>query len=85
MIERPEEARAWAGLGQHAGGVGGVANVSDHHQRERVAGMLGTGVVLTWQGEGHTAYPQTRCVVQAVNRYLLDGVPPAAGTTCTAR
>ena len=28
--------------------------------------------VLTWQGEGHTAYPQTRASPSAVNRYLVD-------------
>jgi len=46
---------------------------------------LGVGVVLTWQGEGHTAYPQTRCITNAVNRYLIDLTVPAQGTTCPAR
>ena len=31
-----------------------------------------TAHLLTWQGEGHTAYPQTRCINTAVNRYLVD-------------
>lgn len=50
----------------------------------KLASMLGTGVVLTWQGEGHTAYPETTCIRAAVNRYLIDLSPPAAGTTCPA-
>jgi pimeloyl-ACP methyl ester carboxylesterase len=56
-----------------------------YEQTAKLAGMLGTGVVLTWQGEGHTAYPQTRCITEAVNNYLLNVVPPAAGTTCPAK
>ena len=47
--------------------------------------MLGVGVVLTWQGEGHTAYPQTRCIDDAVDKYLFDLTAPAKGTTCPAR
>ena len=39
--------------------------------------MLGIGMVLTWDGEGHTAYPETRCIRGAVNNYLIDlTVPP---------
>jgi pimeloyl-ACP methyl ester carboxylesterase len=56
-----------------------------YEQTPKLAKMLGVGVVLTWQGEGHTAYPQTRCITQAVNAYLIDLKPPAAGTTCPAR
>lgn len=43
-----------------------------YEQTPALARMLGVGVVLTWEGEGHTAYPQTRCVVTAVNAYLID-------------
>jgi pimeloyl-ACP methyl ester carboxylesterase len=56
-----------------------------YEQTQRLASELGVGVVLTWRGEGHTAYPQTRCVNEAVGRYLVDLVPPAAGTTCPPR
>ncbi|NJC63929.1 alpha/beta hydrolase [Planosporangium flavigriseum] len=55
-----------------------------YEQTPKLAEMLGVGVVLTWQGEGHTAYPQTRCITQAVNRYLIDLTVPAKGTTCPA-
>jgi hypothetical protein len=47
--------------------------------------MLGTGVVLTWDGEGHTAYPQTRCVTTAVDAYLLRQDVPRDGLRCPAR
>jgi pimeloyl-ACP methyl ester carboxylesterase len=56
-----------------------------YEQTPKLADMLGVGVVLTWQGEGHTAYPQTRCITDAVNRYLIDLTPPAKGTTCPAK
>ena len=49
-----------------------------------MAGDLENAVLLTWQGEGHTAYPKTECVTQAVNRYLLAGVAPADDLTCPA-
>jgi pimeloyl-ACP methyl ester carboxylesterase len=50
-----------------------------------LAGMLGTGQVLTWEGEGHTAYPNTGCITSAVDRYLIDLVVPPAGQRCPAR
>jgi pimeloyl-ACP methyl ester carboxylesterase len=56
-----------------------------YEQTPKLAAMLGVGVVLTWQGEGHTAYPQTRCITEAVNRYLVDLKAPAVGTTCPAK
>ena len=55
-----------------------------YEQTPKLATMLGVGVVLTWEGEGHTAYPETRCIVSAVNKYLLTVQAPAAGTTCPA-
>jgi hypothetical protein len=56
-----------------------------YEQTPKLAEMLGVGVVLTWQGEGHTAYPQTRCITNAVNRYLIDLQIPTKGTTCPAK
>jgi pimeloyl-ACP methyl ester carboxylesterase len=49
-----------------------------------MARALGHGVVLTWEGDGHTAFPKTTCVSDAVTRYLVDVEPPAKGTTCPA-
>lgn len=48
----------------------------------RLAEMLGVGVVLTNEGEGHTAYPGSRCIDAAVNAYLVDLTVPDDGTTC---
>ncbi|BCJ42230.1 proteinase [Actinoplanes ianthinogenes] len=50
-----------------------------------LAAMLGTGHVLTWEGEGHTAYPSTPCVVQAVDGYLIDLKVPQEGLRCPAK
>jgi pimeloyl-ACP methyl ester carboxylesterase len=47
-----------------------------------LARMLGTGQVLTWQGEGHTAYPSTPCIVNAVDGYLLNLTLPKVGLRC---
>jgi pimeloyl-ACP methyl ester carboxylesterase len=45
---------------------------------------LSGGVLLTWQGNGHTAYPKTACVTAAVNAYLIDLTVPNDGLTCPA-
>jgi pimeloyl-ACP methyl ester carboxylesterase len=45
---------------------------------------LDSGVLLTWQGQGHTAYPKNDCVNAAVNAYLIDLVAPLDGLTCPA-
>jgi pimeloyl-ACP methyl ester carboxylesterase len=55
-----------------------------YEQTAALATMLGVGHVLTWEGEGHTAYPQTRCITSAVNAYLIDLKVPAEGATCPA-
>ncbi|TKJ21716.1 alpha/beta hydrolase [Blastococcus sp. CCUG 61487] len=49
-----------------------------------MAEQLSSGVLLTWQGEGHTSYPKTPCVTDAVNAYLIDLVAPMDGLTCPA-
>jgi pimeloyl-ACP methyl ester carboxylesterase len=56
-----------------------------YEQTPRLAQMLGVGFVLTWQGEGHTAYPETRCINNAVNSYLIDLEVPRNPLTCPAR
>ena len=45
---------------------------------------LDSGVLLTWQGQGHTAYPKTDCVRAAVDAYLIDLTVPLDGLTCPA-
>ncbi|GAA1919548.1 alpha/beta hydrolase [Streptantibioticus ferralitis] len=49
-----------------------------------LAGQLSSGTLLTYQGDGHTAYASgDDCVDTAVNRYLLEGITPQNGKTCT--
>jgi pimeloyl-ACP methyl ester carboxylesterase len=50
-----------------------------------LATMLGVGHVLTWEGEGHTAYPNTTCIVSAVDGYLLNLKLPSEGQHCPAK
>ncbi|WNV73948.1 alpha/beta hydrolase [Geodermatophilus sp. DSM 44513] len=45
---------------------------------------LTSGVLLTWEGRGHTAYPKTECVTAAVNTYLIELAVPQDGLTCPA-
>ncbi|SCL31426.1 alpha/beta hydrolase fold [Micromonospora inyonensis] len=56
-----------------------------YEQTPALAAMLGVGRVLTWEGEGHTAYPQTSCVTDAVDAYLIDLTVPPEGLRCPAR
>ena len=51
---------------------------------EDLAEQLDSGVLLIWQGNGHTAYPKTDCITTAVNAYLIDLTPPNDGLTCPA-
>jgi pimeloyl-ACP methyl ester carboxylesterase len=51
----------------------------------RLVRDLGRARFLKVRGDGHTAYDLTGpCARDAVNRYLLEGVLPAAGTVCEA-
>jgi hypothetical protein len=45
---------------------------------------LTSGVLLIWQGQGHTSYPKTPCVTAAVDTYLENLKPPLDGLTCPA-
>jgi len=50
---------------------------------ENLAGELSSGVLLTYDGEGHTAYGRSNeCILDAVDTYLVTGTPPASGTRC---
>ncbi|WP_331461385.1 alpha/beta hydrolase [Micromonospora tarapacensis] len=55
-----------------------------YEQTPALAEMLGVGQVLTWEGEGHTAYPQTACITEAVDAYLIDLTVPTDGKRCPA-
>jgi hypothetical protein len=49
---------------------------------QHLTGTLGRAVLLTWEGDGHTAYPKTPCVVRAVHAYLISTTPPGSSSTC---
>jgi pimeloyl-ACP methyl ester carboxylesterase len=48
-----------------------------------VAAQLESGILVTLQGEGHTAFNKgNACVDSTVEQYLVDGVVPAADVLC---
>jgi pimeloyl-ACP methyl ester carboxylesterase len=50
---------------------------------ESLAETLDSGTLLTYEGEGHTAYGRSNaCIAGAVDAYLLEGTVPADGTRC---
>ncbi|MFC7730662.1 alpha/beta hydrolase [Actinomadura keratinilytica] len=50
---------------------------------KNLAGELSSGVLLTLDGDGHTAYLQgNACITAATDRYLLTAQPPKDGTVC---
>ncbi len=57
--------------------------VTPYSWAQSLAGELTGGVLLTWRGQSHVAEFYSPCVRSAVQAYVVDGVTPAAGTTCT--
>uniref|UniRef100_UPI002812460C alpha/beta hydrolase n=1 Tax=Microbacterium sp. TaxID=51671 RepID=UPI002812460C len=50
---------------------------------QSLADQLSSGVMVTYEGEGHTAYNgQSTCVDDAVDAFFLDGTVPEDGLTC---
>lgn len=48
-----------------------------------LADQLDSGVLVTYEGEGHTAYNKSnQCVSDAVERFLIDGVVPEQDPKC---
>ncbi|BDI21534.1 alpha/beta hydrolase [Herbiconiux sp. L3-i23] len=48
-----------------------------------LSGQLESGVLVTYEGEGHIAYDSgDPCVTAAVDSYFVDGVVPTDGVTC---
>ncbi|MFI9808965.1 alpha/beta hydrolase [Streptomyces sp. NPDC052301] len=46
--------------------------------------QLSSGRLLTYVGDGHTAYGRgSACIDTAIDTYLLHGTPPAAGKRCS--
>ncbi|MCX5381722.1 alpha/beta hydrolase [Streptomyces sp. NBC_00083] len=51
---------------------------------QSLADQLSSGTLLTYEGDGHTAYGRgSDCIDTAINTYLLDGTPPAKGKRCS--
>ena len=50
---------------------------------EELADLLSSATLLTYEGEGHTAYGSSNdCIADTVDAYLLTGAVPADGTRC---
>ena len=51
---------------------------------QSLASQLSSGTLLTYVGDGHTAYGQgSRCVDTIVNDYLISLSVPRSGTVCS--
>jgi pimeloyl-ACP methyl ester carboxylesterase len=51
---------------------------------QSLAGQLDSGTLLTYEGDGHTAYGRgSDCIDTAINTYLLEGTPPTDGKRCS--
>ena len=49
---------------------------------EALASQLERGHLVTYEGEGHTAYGDSECVTRIVDAFLVDGTLPAEGVRC---
>lgn len=51
---------------------------------QSLAAQLSSGTLLTFEGDGHTAYGRgSDCIDTAINTYLLDGTPPPRDKRCS--
>ncbi|MEU3186462.1 alpha/beta hydrolase [Streptomyces sp. NPDC006923] len=51
---------------------------------QSLARQLSSGTLLTYDGDGHTAYGRgSDCIDTAINTYLLEGTPPKDGKKCS--
>ncbi|WP_055596582.1 alpha/beta hydrolase [Streptomyces hirsutus] len=51
---------------------------------QALADQLASARLLTYEGDGHTAYGRgSDCIDSAINAYLVDGTPPADGKRCS--
>ncbi|MBL1085662.1 alpha/beta fold hydrolase [Streptomyces actinomycinicus] len=51
---------------------------------QSLARQLSSARLLTYDGDGHTAYGRgSACIDSAINTYLLHGTPPPAGKRCS--
>lgn len=66
-----------------------IGTVNDPATPYEWAGQLDAALkpasrLLTWEGEGHTAYLKSDCVTEEVDALLLELTEPDDGTTCPA-
>ncbi|MGW4801545.1 alpha/beta hydrolase, partial [Nonomuraea sp. NPDC004297] len=66
--------------------VGGKGDPATPYQwSTTLTKQLRTGVLVTYEGEGHGAYlTGNGCLTRTVDAYLIDGKVPGAGSTCAA-
>jgi pimeloyl-ACP methyl ester carboxylesterase len=51
---------------------------------QALAGQLSSARLLTYEGDGHTAYGRgSSCIDRTINAYLLRGTPPKDGKRCS--
>ncbi|MEV5436718.1 alpha/beta hydrolase [Streptomyces sp. NPDC052682] len=51
---------------------------------QSLARQLSSARLLTYEGDGHTAYGRgSRCIDSAINAYLVQGTPPKDGKRCS--
>ncbi|HXK34271.1 MAG TPA: alpha/beta hydrolase [Dehalococcoidia bacterium] len=54
-----------------------------YQQAVGLAGQLASGVLVTYEGEGHTVYAGTSdCIDEAVDTYFIELLPPPDGLVC---
>jgi hypothetical protein len=54
-----------------------------YRSAQALAGDLASGVLLGWNGDGHTAYGEgSACVDTIVDNYLINLAVPRSGTIC---
>lgn len=74
----------------HADGAGPILVIgttgdpaTPYQEAQALAEQLTSGVLLTYDGAGHTAYGRSGgCIEELVDAYLLEGTVPEDGATC---
>ena len=63
--------------------VGTVGDpATPYENTAKLAKALTSGVVITWEGEGHTAFPKTPCITDIVAKYLVALTAPTNDPHC---
>ncbi len=57
-------------------------NATPYEWAVAVAEALATGVLVTYNGQGHTSYGSSTCVDEIVDEYLINLTVPPDGTEC---